>query len=54
LNDINDEYIEISFAGDYVETIIFRKDEMEAATEEVLTENGIRFQYSDDLKELFN
>ena len=53
LNNINDEYIEISFAGNYVETIIFRKDEMDAVTEEVLTENGIRFQYSNDLKELF-
>ncbi|MFC1839036.1 PDZ domain-containing protein [Thermodesulfobacteriota bacterium] len=53
LNDTSDEYIEITFAGNYVETIIFRKDEIEAATEEILTENGIRFHYSDDLKDLF-
>lgn len=53
LNDINDEYIEITFVGNYVETIIFRKDELEAATEDILTENGIRFQYSDDLKDEF-
>jgi len=49
-NEISGEYIEITFAGSYMETIIFRKDEMEAITEEILTENGIRFQYSDDLK----
>lgn len=53
LNDTSDEYIEIAFAEDYVETVIFRRDEMEAATEEILADNGIRFQYSDDLKDLF-
>ncbi len=43
------EYIEINFEGNYVETMIFRKAEMDAVTEEILTENGIRFQCSSDL-----
>ncbi len=43
------EYIEINFEGNFVETMIFRKADMEAATEDILTENGIRFQCSNDL-----
>ncbi len=52
INDIKDEYIEIDFEGTYVETMIFRKKEMDIATEDILSENGIRFQCSDDLKDL--
>jgi hypothetical protein len=43
------DYIEINFEGNFVETMIFRKAEMDAVTEEILTENGIRFQCSSDL-----
>ncbi|NLD35416.1 MAG: serine protease [Desulfatiglans sp.] len=46
------EYIEINFEGNFVETMIFRKADMEAATEEILTENGIRFQCSSDLMDM--
>lgn len=46
------EYIEINFEGNFVETMIFRKADMEAATEEILTENGIRFQCSNDLMDM--
>ncbi|MBN1906420.1 MAG: trypsin-like peptidase domain-containing protein [Deltaproteobacteria bacterium] len=46
------EYIEINFEGNFVETMIFRKAEMEAATEDILTENGIRFQCSSDLMDM--
>jgi S1-C subfamily serine protease len=52
IHDIESPYIEINFEGNYVETMIFRKDEMEAATDEILSENGIRFQCSDDLMNL--
>lgn len=52
LNNITGEYIEITFAENYVETIIFNKKEMEAATEDILSENGIRFECSDDLKDI--
>jgi S1-C subfamily serine protease len=54
LRDVADPYIEFTFAGHHVETTIFRKDEMEAATEEVLSENGIRFQYSEDVAEIWS
>lgn len=46
------DYIEINFEGNFVETMIFRKSEMDAVTEEILTENGIRFQCSNDLIDL--
>ena len=49
MRDLSEPYIEFAFAGYQVETMVFRRDEMEAATEDILTENGIRFQYSDDL-----
>ena len=52
IQDIKGPYIEINFEGSYVETMIFRKNEMEAATENILSENGIRFQCSNDLKSL--
>ncbi|MBN2419371.1 MAG: trypsin-like peptidase domain-containing protein [Deltaproteobacteria bacterium] len=49
IRDMKGPYAEINFEGNYVETMIFRKDDMEAATEDVLSENGIRFQCSSDL-----
>jgi len=53
IRDLSDPYIEFTFAGHHVETMIFRKQEMDAATEDVLSENGIRFQYSEDLAEIW-
>ncbi len=52
IRDIKGPYVEIDFDGNYVETLIFRKDEMDAATEDILSENGIRFQCSSDLADL--
>ncbi|NLA74368.1 MAG: serine protease [Deltaproteobacteria bacterium] len=48
----SEEYLEINFEGNFVETMIFRKSDMEAATEDILTENGIRFQASSDLMDM--
>ena len=42
------EYLEFRFPG--AETLVFRREEMNAATEEILTDNSIRKQYSDDLE----
>jgi S1-C subfamily serine protease len=53
IRDLTDPYIEFTFAGHHVETTIFRKDAMEVATEDVLSENGIRFQYSEDVAEIW-
>lgn len=44
------EYVEIRFAGRGNETMVFRRKELESATDDVLTDNGIRKQYSDDLE----
>jgi S1-C subfamily serine protease len=41
LRDARDEYVTIRFAEDYAETMVFRRDELEAATIEVMTDNGI-------------
>ena len=43
-------YVEFRFAGHATETLVFRRDEIAAATEEILTDNSIRKQYSDDLE----
>ncbi len=53
IRDMKEPFIEINFADNFTETMVFRKSEMEAVTEEVLTENGIRFQYSDDIKDVW-
>jgi hypothetical protein len=53
IRNLSDPYIEFTFAGHHAETTIFRKEAMEAATEDVLSENGIRFQYSEDVAEIW-
>lgn len=50
LRDCRDEYLVFKFFGTDNETLVFRRDEIEAATEEILTEYGVRYQYSPDLK----
>ena len=52
LHDSKDEFLEFRFAETEVETLVFRRQEMLDATEDILTDNGIRKQYSDDLDAL--
>jgi hypothetical protein len=54
LRDMKEPFLEISFADNYTETMVFNRNEMEAVTEEVLSENGIRFQYSEDIKTIWD
>jgi hypothetical protein len=35
------------------ESLVFRRSELEAATEEILANEGIRYQTSDSLKDVF-
>jgi len=49
LRDAKGEFITFELAGRY-ETLVFRRDELAKATEEVLSDEGIRKQYSDDLE----
>ena len=53
LHDSKVEYLEFRFAETEVETLVFRRQEMLDATEDILTDNGIRKQYSDDLDALW-
>ncbi len=53
LHDSKDEFLEFRFAETEVETLVFRRQEMLDATEDILTDNGIRKQYSDDLDALW-
>ena len=41
LRDARDEYVTFRFAEDRAETLVFRRKELEAATAEVMSENGI-------------
>lgn len=52
LRDATGTYITFDLAGTY-ETMVFDRQELMDATEEVLEEEGIRYQYSDDLKDLW-
>jgi hypothetical protein len=41
LRNARDEYVTFRFAEDHAETLVFGRDELEAATAEVMSENGI-------------
>jgi S1-C subfamily serine protease len=50
LRDNTGQFVVFRFANSLSERLVFDKKEIEAATEEILNENGIRDRYSDDLK----
>ncbi len=50
LRDSRDEYVVFRFAGLMNETLVFRREEIEAAAEEILSDYGIRHQCSEDLR----
>ncbi len=49
LRDLKDEYVVIQFDNRGGEAVVFPRAEMAAATEEILTDNGIRAQGSPDM-----
>jgi S1-C subfamily serine protease len=49
VRDSTEEFLEFKFAETEVETLVFRRLDLINATEEILTDNGIRQQYSDGL-----
>ena len=53
LRDCQDEHIVFEFAGRGYEKLVFRRKEMDAATEQILEDNGIRHQYSEDLRAIW-
>ncbi|MEM9020809.1 MAG: trypsin-like peptidase domain-containing protein [Planctomycetota bacterium] len=52
LRDLDDAYVIFEFAGRVSETLVFKRSEVEAATEDILGDNGIRYQASPDLRHL--
>jgi len=54
LRDTKDEFITIECYDRYGETMIFRRAEMLAATDEILTDNSVRSQGSPDMLAVWN
>ena len=54
LRDATDKYIIIEFDGKIDEALVFPREEMVAATDEILTDNGIRAQGSADTLAIWN
>jgi S1-C subfamily serine protease len=48
LRDAKEEFLEVEFDSRGTETLVFRRNEMLAATDEILTDNGVRAQGSSD------
>lgn len=53
LRDGKDPFVVFKFADPSRGTIVFRREEVRNATEEILTDNGIRHQCSEDLRDLW-
>ncbi len=49
LRDGSGDFLAFDFVDRYTEKLVFRRKEIMAATEEILSNNGIRRQFSDDL-----
>ncbi len=54
LRDSKDEYIQIDFSDLYSETIVFRREELLAETDQILSDNDIRNQGSPDIMKVWN
>jgi S1-C subfamily serine protease len=54
LRDCKDEFVAFDFDIRYGETLIFRRSEISAATDEILTDNGLRSQGTSDTMEVWN
>lgn len=52
LRDNKDEFLQFEMA-DRNEALVFRRSEIEAATEQILTDEGIRYQASESLRDLW-
>jgi len=54
IRDMSDTYVELTFAGRKRNVMVFRRNEMEAATQEVLKDNGIRSRCSADVRRILD
>ena len=53
LRDNRDPFVVLTFAGRGHETLVFQRSEIFAATDEILEDNGIRYQSSLDLRDVW-
>jgi hypothetical protein len=53
LRDLKDEFVTVEFEGRGEEALVFRRAEMVAATDEILTDNGVRSQGSPELMKIW-
>lgn len=54
LRDCRDEFVVFDFGGRKTETLVFPRKDMVAATEEILSDNGVRAQGSPDVLSVWN
>jgi S1-C subfamily serine protease len=54
LRDLHDEFVTFEFSGMHTETLVFPRKATVAATDEILTDNGIRSQGSPDTMAVWN
>lgn len=54
LRDAKDDFLTFEFEGRNMEALVFSRKEMLAATEEILTDNGVRAQGSADTLAVWN
>ena len=51
LRDLKDPFVEFRFADEQAEMLVFNREEVLAANDEILSDNGIRLPYSPDLRD---
>jgi hypothetical protein len=54
LRDAPGQFLEFTFCGRYTDKIVFNRKEALAATDEILTDNGIRQQCSPDMSKIWD
>jgi hypothetical protein len=52
LQESTEEFIELSMAGK-IESLVFRRSELQASTEDILSNEGIRYQSSEELRDIW-
>jgi len=54
LHDCKDDFVSFAFYGRFGETLVFPRADMEEATDDILTDNGIRSQGTPELLDIWN
>jgi hypothetical protein len=53
LRDLTEAYVSFQFSNLMTERLVFRREEIESSTSEILRDNGIRDQFSEDLRPIW-